>query len=107
MQVIASTCLFLAGKVEDTPRQLKDVIYVTYSVRHKKDKGAEDLIKQSKVSIGQGNKSVLDVSIGLLEALAACFWTTLNTLIALVAGASISYLLTLEVPLSPRFPYAF
>lgn len=49
VQVIASTCLFLAGKVEDTPRQLKDVIYITYIIRHKKDKGAEDRIKQSRV----------------------------------------------------------
>jgi cyclin T len=43
--------LFLAGKVEDTPRQLKDVIYITYIIRHKKDKGAEDRIKQSRVRV--------------------------------------------------------
>jgi len=33
--MIGTTCLFLAGKVEETPKKLKDVIEVTYTIRYK------------------------------------------------------------------------
>jgi cyclin T len=33
--IIATTCLFLAGKVEETPKKLRDIIMVTEQMRHK------------------------------------------------------------------------
>ena len=38
--------MFLAGKVEETPRPLKDVILVSYEIIHKKDPAAAQRIKQ-------------------------------------------------------------
>lgn len=34
LQIIAITSLFLAGKVEETPKKLRDVIAVSHSLRH-------------------------------------------------------------------------
>jgi cyclin T len=41
--------MFLAGKVEETPRPFKDVIQVSYEVIHKKDPTAGQRIKQQRV----------------------------------------------------------
>jgi len=49
IQIIATICMFLAGKVEETPRPLKDVIVVSYELIHKKDPNAVQRIKQQKV----------------------------------------------------------
>ena len=38
--------MFLAGKVEETPRPLKDVIVVSYEIIRKKDPAAAQRIKQ-------------------------------------------------------------
>ncbi|KAJ6326509.1 hypothetical protein OIU78_013585, partial [Salix suchowensis] len=38
--------MFLAGKVEETPRPLKDVILVSYDIMNKKDPVAAQRIKQ-------------------------------------------------------------
>jgi hypothetical protein len=37
-QVIATACLFLAGKVEETPKSLKDIVKVAYQVQYSNEK---------------------------------------------------------------------
>lgn len=37
LQMIATACLFLAGKVEETPKPLKEVVRVSYLVQHKQE----------------------------------------------------------------------
>ena len=46
LQTIAIACMFLAGKVEETPRPLKEVIRISYEIIHKKDPTAVLRIKQ-------------------------------------------------------------
>ncbi|CAL0310252.1 unnamed protein product [Lupinus luteus] len=48
-RTIATVCMFLAGKVEETPRPLKDVIMISYEIINKKDPAAVQRIKQKEV----------------------------------------------------------
>ncbi|XP_042496360.1 cyclin-T1-4-like isoform X2 [Macadamia integrifolia] len=48
-QTIASVCMFLASKVEETPRLLKDVVVVAYETINKRDPTAAQRIKQKEV----------------------------------------------------------
>ncbi|KAL0737170.1 hypothetical protein Bca4012_013380 [Brassica carinata] len=48
-RTIAAVCMFLAGKVEETPHPLKEVIFVSYEIINKKDPGAAQKIKQKEV----------------------------------------------------------
>ncbi|KAG9447957.1 hypothetical protein H6P81_014085 [Aristolochia fimbriata] len=48
-RTIATVCMFLAGKVEETPHPLKDVILVSYEIIHKRDPAAVQRIRQKEV----------------------------------------------------------
>ncbi|PON93393.1 Cyclin [Trema orientale] len=48
-QTIATVCIFLACKVEETPRFLNDVVVVSYEIMHKWDPSASRRIRQREV----------------------------------------------------------
>ncbi|KAL1205229.1 Cyclin-T1-2 [Cardamine amara subsp. amara] len=59
---IATICMLLAGKVEETPRMLKDVIIVSYEIIHKKELDAaqrKEVYEQQKELVLIGEELVL------------------------------------------------
>nr|XP_043628299.1 cyclin-T1-3-like [Erigeron canadensis] len=48
-RTVATVCMFLAGKVEETPRPLQTVIIVSYEINYKKDPKLAQRIKQKEV----------------------------------------------------------
>jgi cyclin T len=69
---IATACLFLAGKVEETPLVLRDVTMLAYEIRHKRDPAAAERIKQ-KEFYEQHKQLVLTAERVLLSTLAFDF----------------------------------
>ena len=63
MQIIATVCMFLAGKVEETPRTLKEVIILSYKIIHKKDPASLELIKQKVRYLNFSESIDLDILV--------------------------------------------
>lgn len=47
--IIATVCMFLAGKVEETPEKLHNVIFLSYEMRNSEDQGVAQKLKQKEV----------------------------------------------------------
>lgn len=62
--MIAATCLFLAAKVEETPKKLKDVIEITHYLRFKKE------IKQDSPEFAQTREQILWHELVVLQTIA-------------------------------------
>jgi hypothetical protein len=71
--------MFLAGKVEETPRPLKDVILVSYEIIHKKDPEAVQRIKQKVICCAK-MLSTSSVTCLFLPAVGFGFPTTTSPL---------------------------
>jgi cyclin T len=79
IKIIATACLFLAGKVEETPRSLSEMVQKTYLIRHRRreDKEADrdailERIKRKEVYEAEKDK-ILVAERGVLHALEFCF----------------------------------
>jgi cyclin T len=55
--VLAPACLFLAGKVEETPKALRDVVFVAYMMRHRKEpEKAQEALKNKARGAQRGGR---------------------------------------------------
>mmetsp|Transcript_30740 Transcript_30740/g.67123 ORF Transcript_30740/g.67123 Transcript_30740/m.67123 type:complete len:464 (-) Transcript_30740:395-1786(-) len=74
VKVIATACLFLAGKVEETPKPLNEVITKTYVLRHEKERKeiALERIKRKEVYEAEKEK-ILVAERRVLHALEFIF----------------------------------
>jgi len=63
---IATTSLFLAGKVEETPKKLRDVIEVTYMIRFK----GKEIPKPDSVEFNQIREQILANELIVLQTIA-------------------------------------
>ncbi|CAM6035993.1 unnamed protein product, partial [Sphagnum compactum] len=57
--MVATICMFIAGKVEETPRSLRDVILMSYENHFKKGRAAVHRIKQKDVYEAEKEKVLL------------------------------------------------
>jgi len=62
--IIAATCLFLAAKVEETPKKLKDVIEIMYTIKYKKE------IKPDSMEFQQLKDQILTNELIVLQTIA-------------------------------------
>jgi len=69
-KIIASACLVLAGKTDECPRSIKDVIYITYKLRNRKDpQGAEKRLQQQPDLYEAEKARVLDAEFRVLSCI--------------------------------------
>ena len=85
MQTVSVACLFLAGKVEESPKALRDVCIMCYQLRHKKDPNAVSQLKA---------KDVRHLLSSLLDSWvyheACSYWVTSQPL-SLTTAANVSF----------------
>lgn len=62
---IATACMFLAGKVEETPKLLQNVLFMSYEIRHKREKKAVERMKQKEVYEHEKERVLLAESLVL------------------------------------------
>eukprot|EP00740_Mantoniella_antarctica_P006798 CAMPEP_0181348956 /NCGR_PEP_ID=MMETSP1106-20121128/468_1 /TAXON_ID=81844 /ORGANISM="Mantoniella antarctica, Strain SL-175" /LENGTH=205 /DNA_ID=CAMNT_0023461315 /DNA_START=793 /DNA_END=1410 /DNA_ORIENTATION=+ len=67
--MIATACLFLAGKVEETPKPLKEVVRVSYLIQHKQEYERAFRHIQQKVCLEEQRESILQAERLLLHTL--------------------------------------
>jgi len=73
LHIIASACMFLAGKVEETPKSLGDLLKVSTAVKHKDEDGTACSLMQDSNFVQEQRELVLRAERRLLHSLAFDF----------------------------------
>jgi hypothetical protein len=73
LHIIASACMFLAGKVEETPKSLSDLLKVSTAVKHKDEDGTACSLMQDSNFVQEQRELVLRAERRLLHSLAFDF----------------------------------
>lgn len=60
-QIIATACMFLAGKVEETPKSLSDLLKVSLTVRHRGEDAVKLLTADAVSEVNRATQAVLIV----------------------------------------------